>query len=112
MKSRHAAAGFLALGILLSLSGIAYAATHTISWAPVDRYTDGSAIRGKTITYSLYWSTSPRLTTLTMFDYGLTRTARTFDPAALGMAVGATVYFTMKTTLSTGEASSYASPRE
>jgi hypothetical protein len=108
---RQAPIGILALGIILSLCGIASAATHTISWSPVVTYTDGAAINGKTVSYSLYWSTTPRLTSITMFDYGLTRTSRTFDPAALGMAVGRTVYFTMRTKLSTGEASGYASPR-
>jgi hypothetical protein len=99
---RQAPIGILALGIILSLCGIASAATHTISWSPVVTYTDGAAINGKTVSYSLYWSTTPRLTSITMFDYGLTRTSRTFDPAALGMAVGRTVYFTMRTKLSTG----------
>ena len=44
-----------------------------------------------------------------MIASGLTGTSKTFDPSALGMTAGSTVYFAMKTTLSTGTSSGYSS---
>ncbi|MBE0569362.1 MAG: hypothetical protein IH576_01850, partial [Deltaproteobacteria bacterium] len=108
---RKGTIGLLALGIILSLCGITSAATHTISWSPVTTYTDGTAISGKTISYSVYWSTSSSLSTKTAIASGLTTTSRTFDPAALGMTAGSTVYFAMKTTLSSGEESALCGAR-
>jgi hypothetical protein len=105
---RKAAIGLLTLGILLSLCGAVSAATHTISWNPVTAYTDGTTISGKSVTYTVYWSTSSSLSSTTTIASGLTATSKTFDPAALGMTAGSTVYFTLKTTLSSGEVSSLA----
>ncbi len=101
--------GLLALGIFLAACGFASAATHTISWSPATTCTDGSGISGATVTYSLYWSTSSSLSSVSTIATGLTGTSHTFDPSALGMTAGGTVYFAMKTTLSTGPVSGYSS---
>jgi hypothetical protein len=99
---------FLALGIFLAACRIASAATHTISWSPATTYTDGTAISGATVTYSLYWSTSSSLSSVNTIATGLTGTSYVFDPSALGMSAGSTVYFAMKTALSTGAVSGYS----
>jgi len=106
---KKATIGLLALGIFLAACGIASAATHTISWSPATTYTDGTTISGATVTYSLYWSTSSSLSSVNAIATGLTGTSRTFDPSALGMTAGSTVYFAMKTTLSSGAESGYSS---
>jgi len=106
---RTATIGLLALGIFLAACGIASAATHTISWAPATTYTDGTTFSGATVTYSLYWSTSSSLSSVNTIATGLSGTSYVFDPSALGMTAGGTVYFAMKTALSTGAVSSYSS---
>ena len=106
---KKATIGFLALGIFLAACGIASAATRTISWAPATHYSDGTPISGATVTYSLYWSTSSSLSSPNLIASGLAGTSKTFDPSALGMTAGSTVYFAMKTTLSTGTSSGYSS---
>ena len=108
---KKATIGLLALGIFLAACGTSSAATNTISWTPVTAYTDGTAISGATITYSLYWSTTSSLTSATAIATGLTGTSKTFDPSSLGMTAGSTVYFAMKTTLSTGTVSGYSSAK-
>jgi hypothetical protein len=111
MIMRKGTMGLLALGIILALCGTGFAATRTISWSPVTTYTDGTAISGKTISYTVYWSTSSSLSTKTTIASGLTTASRTFDPAVLGMTEGSTVYFALKTTLSSGEESALSAAR-
>ncbi|MBE0604406.1 MAG: hypothetical protein IH611_12380, partial [Deltaproteobacteria bacterium] len=101
--------GLLALGIFLAACGIASAATHTISWSPATTYTDGTTIGGTTVTYSLYWTSSPTLEWVNTIATGLTGTSKTFDPSALGMIAGSRIYFAMKTKMSTGTVSGFSS---
>ncbi|MEW6720544.1 MAG: hypothetical protein AB1346_08855 [Thermodesulfobacteriota bacterium] len=98
------------LGFLLAFSGAAFAA-NTISWSPVTTYTDGTPITGKTVTYAIYWSGSSSLTSPAAVATGVTQTSRSFEPSALGMTPGSTVYFAMKTALSSGEVSGFSAPR-
>jgi hypothetical protein len=103
---RKSALGLLAFGILLAVRGTASAEIQTISWSPVTTYTDGTPIIGKTITYSVYWTTDATLrTSLVAIASGVTQSYTTFDPAGQGMIQGRTVYFTMKTSLNSGEVS-------
>ncbi len=88
---------FLALGIFLAACRIASAATHTISWSPATTYTDGTAISGATVTYSLYWSTSSSLSSVNTIATGRSGSG----PSGGG-------YFAMKTALSTGAVSGYS----
>ncbi|RJP23815.1 MAG: hypothetical protein C4529_03485, partial [Deltaproteobacteria bacterium] len=108
MTVRRSAYCPLALGVLLLVFGNAFAETRTVSWDPVTTYTDNTAIEaGKIITYTMYWSADPALSTtsLQQIASGLTTTSTTFDPGVQGMTRGSTVYFTGKTVLSTGEES-------
>ncbi len=107
MTMKKTALVLLAFGILFAVREPAFGETRTVSWSPVTKYTDGTTITGKTISYSVYWTTDSSLrTSLNTIAAGVTQTSATFDPAAQGMVSGGTVYFTMKTTLSTGEESS------
>jgi hypothetical protein len=108
---RKAAIAILTLGIFLAAIGAASAATHTISWSPVTQYTDGTTISGAAITYSVYWSTSSSLSSPQAVATGVSGTSRTFDPAVLGMTPGSTVYFGLKTNLSTGQTSAFSSAK-
>jgi hypothetical protein len=99
----------LAVGIFLAVCGTASAETWTLSWNPLTTYTDGTPITGKTIIYSLCWSTDPgTLAPMAPISTGVTQTSTTFDPAPQGMIPGRTVYFRMKTALNTGEVSDYS----
>jgi hypothetical protein len=108
MTVRRYAYCLLALGVLLLVSGNASAETRTVSWDPVTTYTDNTVIEaGKTVTYTMSWSTDPALSLASLHQIasGLTTTSTTFDPGLQGMTRGGTVYFTGKTVLSTGEES-------
>jgi hypothetical protein len=107
MKSKSVAV----LGILLFLSASARAAraeTRQLTWAAVETYTDGTPIEaGNTVHYTACWSNDPWLAenTLRTMDSSTTATSTAFDPAAQGMSEYQTVYFTVKSVLSTGEES-------
>ena len=103
-----AAKCLLWIGILAALALPAFAETRTIFWDPVTTYSDGTPIEaGKTITYSVYWTTDPGLSlaSLHMIGTSLSTTSTTFDPDGQGMTRGGTVYFTSKAVLNTGEES-------
>ena len=100
------AAYSLWVGILAALALPAFAETRTISWSAVTTYTDGTPIEaGKTVSYSVYWTTDPGLGSLHTISTGIATTTTTFDPGTQGMTRGGTVYFTVKTVLSTSEIS-------
>ncbi|MBI5905062.1 MAG: hypothetical protein HZB86_05875, partial [Deltaproteobacteria bacterium] len=105
---RRSGCCLLTLGVLLLAIGSASAEIRIVSWDPVPTYTDTPAIEaGKTVTYTMYWSTDPALpaASLRQIASGLTTTSTTFDPGLQGMTRGGTVYFTGKTVLGTGEES-------
>lgn len=107
MKSKSIAV----LGILLFLSASAHVApaeTRQLSWSAVTTYTDGTPIEaGNTVHYTVCWSNDPWLAaeTLRTLDSSTTATSAAFDPAVQGMTDYQTVYFTVKSVLSTGEES-------
>jgi hypothetical protein len=107
MKSKSIAV----LGILLFLSVSARAGgaeTRQLSWSAVTTYTDGTPIEaGNTVQYTVFWSNDPWLAadTLRTLNSSTTATSVAFDPAAEGMSDYQTVYFTVKSVLSTGEES-------
>ena len=103
---KNVAKHLLWIGILAALSLPAFAETRTISWNPVSTYTDGTPIEaGKTILYTVYWTTDPGLGSLQTIGASLSTTSTTFDPGVQGMTRGGTVYFTAKAVLNTGEES-------
>ncbi|MHB1012717.1 MAG: hypothetical protein ACYC37_07425 [Desulfobacteria bacterium] len=103
---RKIAPYLLWIGILSALATPAFAEPRTISWDPVTTYTDGTSIEtGKTVSYSVYWTTDPGLGSLHALGTSLTATSATFDPTVQGMTRGGTVYFTAKAVLNTGEES-------
>ncbi len=94
------------VGILAALALPAFAETRTIFWNPITTYTDGTPFEtGKTITYTVYWTTDPGLASLHTIGTSLATTSTTFDPDVQGMTRGGTVYFTGKAVLNTGEES-------
>ena len=97
----------MTVALLISASiPSAFAETRTISWATVTTYSDGTAIEaGKTVSYSVYWTTDPGLGSLHTIGASLATTSTTFDPDVQGMTRGGTVYFTSKAVLNTGEES-------
>lgn len=102
------------LGILLlpfALAHTVLAETRSLAWDAVTTYTDGSPIEaGKTVTYTACWSNDPWLAadTLRTLVSSATATSVTFDPAVQGMVGYQTIYFTVKSALSTGEESSHS----
>ncbi|MCP2500331.1 MAG: hypothetical protein NCA08_02000 [Deltaproteobacteria bacterium] len=105
---KKAAKYLLWIGILSTLALPAFAETRTIFWDPVTTYSDGTPFEtGKTITYSVYWTTDPGLSLASLHTIGtsLATTSTTFDPGVQGMTRGGTVYFTGKAVLNTGEES-------
>ena len=103
---KNMAKHLLWIGILAALAIPAFAETRTISWNAVTTYTDGTPIEaGKTVSYSVYWTTDPGLGSLHTISTGIATTTTTFDPGTQGMTRGGTVYFTVKTVLSTSEIS-------
>jgi hypothetical protein len=109
MSMKKVAPYFLWVGILAALAIPAFSETRTISWNPVTTYTDNTPIEaGKTVKYSVYWTTDPGLGSLRTIGTSLTTTSTTFDPDVQGMPRGGTVYFTAKDILNTGEASALA----
>jgi len=99
----------LALGVLLAFSRAASAEVWTLSWNPATTYEDGTPILGKTVSYSVYWSTDPGTTApMTPLATGVTQTSAPFDPVPKGMPPGQTIYFRLKTALNTGETSGYS----
>ena len=100
------------VGILAAFAMPAFAETRTISWDPVTTYADGTTITGKTISYTVYWTTDIGLSLASLHTIGtsLATTSTTFDPDAQGMTRGGTVYFTVKAVLSAGGETSALSP--
>ncbi len=102
------------LGILLFASVLARAAlaeTRQLSWNAVTTYTDGTPIEAEnTVSYTACWSNDPWLAadTLRPLVSSTTATSATFDPTAGEMVNFETIYFTVKTILSTGEESIYS----
>jgi len=107
MKSKSIAV----IGILLFASALTRAAraeTRQLSWNAVTSYTDGTPIEGgKTVNYTVCWSNDPWLAadTLRTLVSSTTATSSAFDPAAEGMSDYQTIYFAVKSVLSTGEES-------
>jgi len=80
---KNVAKHLLWFGILAVLAHPAFAETRTIFLDPVTTYTDGTPFEaGKTITYSVYWTTDPGLSLASLHTIGtaLTTTSTTFDP--------------------------------
>src|SRR5512146_2961862 len=108
MKSR----AIVWIGMLLApfaLTHGALAETRNLAWDAVTRYTDGSTIdTGKTVLYTVYWSNDPWLApdTLRTLVSSTAATSISFDSVVLGMTAYQTIYFTVKSVLSTGEESS------
>jgi hypothetical protein len=101
----------LALLALPIVASHAFAETYKVSMTPVTTYADGTPFEaGKTVTYTVYWTTDPTLTagTLKPVATGTGASTVSFDPTAAGMTRGTTVYFTAKSVLSTGEVSKMA----
>ena len=106
---KKVASYLLWIGVLTALATPAFAETRTISWATVTTYTDGTPIEaGKTVKYTVYWTTDSGLGSLHTLGTSLPGTSTTFDPAIQEMPQGVTVYFTAKAVLSTGEESAYS----
>lgn len=110
MKSK----GMAVIGILLIASALANSAlaeTRTLSWDPVTTYTDGTPIEsGKTVKYTVCWSNDPWLAadTLRTLVSSTTTNFATFDPASQKMSDYNTIYFSVKSVLSTGEESAFS----
>ncbi len=86
----------------------AFAESYTASWDPVTAYSDGVAFEaGKTVTYTVYWSTDPTLSVASLKPImsATAATSATFDPTVATMTRGNTVYFTVKSILNSGEES-------
>ena len=97
------------LSALACAAAPAFAETYTLAWDPVTTYADGSAIEaGKTVAYTVYWSTDATMAaaSLKAIASGTSATSAALDLATAGMTRGTTVYFTAKSTLSSGEESS------
>ncbi len=98
-------------GILLLAASAARdvrAETRQLSWDAVTTYSDGTPLEpGKTVSYTAYWSNDPWLSTETLRTLASSSpsTSASFDPAVQGMTGYRTVYFTVKSVLSTGEVS-------
>jgi hypothetical protein len=106
---RRIASSTLAFAMLLAFCGTAAAETWTLSWNPATTYADGTPITGKTVMYSVYWSTDPGTAApMTALSSGVTQTYTSFEPESRGMVPGRTVYFRMRTALNTGEVSDYS----
>jgi len=106
-----AASAAIVLAAIVLPGGPALAETHTASWDPVTTYTDNTPIEaGKTVMYTLYWTTDAALSpaSLRTIVASTVQTSATFDPDVQAMPRGQTVYFTVKTVLSTGEESALA----
>jgi hypothetical protein len=103
----------LLLTAILSAPGYGRAETRTVSWDAVTTYTDGTPIEStKTVRYDIFWSSDAGLSpaSLRTVASSVSQTSATFDPDALGLPRGQTVYFTGDAVLSTGEKSALASP--
>jgi hypothetical protein len=102
----------LFFGILMfpfATSHSALAETRNLAWDAVTQYSDGSPIEtGKTVSYTVFWTNDPWLApeTLRTLVPSTTATTISFDPAVQGMTAYQTIYFTLKSVLSTGEESS------
>jgi hypothetical protein len=107
-SKKHNALAVLAL-LTLSFTALpAFAESYTVAWNPVTSYSDGTPLEsGKSVSYTVYWSTDPSLSpaSLKPIAAGTAKTSATFDPNVTAMKRGTTVYFTAKSTLSSGEES-------
>jgi hypothetical protein len=101
------------LGMIALLPGRGDAETRTISWTAVTTYTDGTPIETtKTVRYDIFWTQDAGLSSASLRTVAssIAQTSVTFDPDALGMPRGQTIYFTGDAVLNTGERSALASP--
>lgn len=102
------------IGILLfpfALTHTVLAETRFLAWDAVTTYTDGSPIEaGNTVMYTACWSNDPWLDsdTLRTLVSSATETSVTFDPAVQEMVGYETIYFTVRSVLSTGEESTHS----
>ena len=81
--------------------------TWQLFWDPVTKDTNGTTIEGKTVQYTLYWTTDAGLSlvSLTPLSSPITETSFTFDPAAAGMTKNQRVFFAARSVLGAGEES-------
>jgi hypothetical protein len=110
-RSRLVLLFFLAAAV--SAPGSGRAEIRTVSWNAVTTYTDGTPIEpSRTVRYDIFWSTDAGLSlaSLRTVASSVSQTTAAFDPDALGMPRGQTVYLTGDAVLDTGEKSALASP--
>jgi hypothetical protein len=90
--------------LLLASTHAAECRTFTISWNPVTAYTDNSPISGVGVSYTIYWTADPALSpsSLKTVAASLPATSTVFDPEAIGMTAGQSVYFAAKAVLASG----------
>jgi hypothetical protein len=82
---------------------------ESLSWSPVNSYTDGTPIAPATVSYLAYWTLNPGLTT-GLNSIGSTVTnSITFNIDTLGMPRGSTIYFTCRSRVN-GSDSALSSP--
>lgn len=93
MKRHLSVVLFLVILFTLGLSSGANATT--MSWDPVDKYTDGTDIEALRlpVTYDAWWSTSTTFVTPHNLLSNGTATSVVFDITAQGMVRGTTIYF-------------------
>ena len=102
----------LVVGMILAVPRQGDAENRTITWVAVTTYTDGTPIEPtKTVRYDIFWTADAGLSSASLKTVAspVSGTSATFDPDALGMPRGQTVYFTGDAVLSTGEKSSLSS---
>ena len=100
--------------LLILIMGVSFplstsAEQRHVTWTPVNTYENGTPIGAdKNLTYKLYWSTDPGLSTgsLRTLVSSIPETSYTFDPTEAGMPRGRTIFFTAQSVLNTGEQSS------
>ena len=86
---------------------------RTIFWNAISAYDDGTPIEStKSVFYNIFWTSDAGLSasSLRTVASSVSQTSASFDPDALGMPRGQTVYFTMNAVLSTGEKSGLSPP--
>jgi hypothetical protein len=101
----------LSLLALVLTAAPAFAETYQVSWDAVTGYSDGAPFEaGKSVTYTVYWSTDSSLSAASLHAIatGTSATSASFDPTTAGMTRGQTVYLTVKSILNSGEESGLA----
>ncbi|HEY6014444.1 MAG TPA: hypothetical protein VIU37_10565 [Candidatus Limnocylindrales bacterium] len=112
MNTSRAAIPLVILVAILAVSPApAIAENRTVSWNPSTTYTDGTPFApGTTVRYDVYWSVDPGLSPASLQPIAslVAGTSTPFDPDALGMPRGTSVYITADAVLNTGETSTLA----